>query len=305
MHSAPLALGILDGYGYSPERHYNAIAQAQKPTLDNIMHNYPHTLLDASGQAVGLPQGTIGNSEVGHITLGAGRIIPSPFLLIHTAIANNSFFTNPVLTAHLDELRKSGKTLHIMGLLSDAGVQCHQELINALIQAATTQKIKRIIIHAFLDGRDVAPQSAALYLQALQDFSKSHPVILGSITGRYYAMDRGKNWDRTCAVYQMLTQKSEPHFANWQTALTAYYAKNINDEFIPPTLLEKNAVISDGDGVIFANFRDDRARQLTACFLAPKQTPCNKKPPQLKFFISSIKYDQHFRNPVLLERNTQ
>lgn len=302
MNSSPLALVILDGYGYSPESQYNAIAQAKKPTLDYLMRNYPHTLLDASGQAVGLPKGFMGNSEVGHTTLGAGRIIPSSFLLFHNAIANGSFFTNPMLIDHLDELAQSEKTLHIMGLLSDAGVQCHQELIYALIEAANAHKVKKIFIHAFLDGRDVAPKSAAIYLRALQDFNQNHPhVTIGSITGRYYAMDRNKDWDRTCATFQMLTNKAEPAFINWQIALANYYEKNITDEFIPPTLLEKNSAITEGDGLIFANFREDRARQLAACFIAPQLTPCNKKPPQLQFFISAIKYDQHFENPVLLK----
>lgn len=301
MQSTPLALVILDGYGYSPEFQYNAIAQAKKPTLDYLMNNYPHTLLDASGQAVGLPDGYIGNSEVGHATLGTGRVLPSPFLQLHNQIENGEFFTNPVLIAHLDRLATAGKTVHIMGLLSDAGVQCHQEIIYALIQAATTHNVKRVIIHAFLDGRDVSPQSAALYLEALQNYIKTRSTVaLGSITGRYYAMDRNKNWDRTCAAYQMLTTKTESQFNNWQTALADYYGKNINDEFVPPTLLDKNAIITEGDGIIFANFREDRARQLTECFITPGQAFCNNKPPQLSFFISAIKYDQHFENPVLL-----
>ena len=314
----PTALVILDGFGYSPDTQFNAIALAKKPTLDALLASYPHTLLAASGKAVGLPEGYMGNSEVGHLALGAGRIIPSPFLLLHNAIADGSFFTNPVLTAHLDALAQSGKTLHIMGLLSDAGVQCHQELIYALIEAATTHKVKKIIVHAFLDGRDVAPKSAAHYLQALQDFNNNFSnAQLGSISGRYYAMDRDKDWDRTCAAFQMLTQKTEPPYTNWQTALADYYAKNITDEFIPPTLLDKMAVIENGDGVIFANFREDRARQLMECFIGCfDELSTNGFPvrldgtplgvsrevfPVLSFFISTIRYDQRFKNPVLLE----
>ena len=335
MKSSPLALVILDGFGYSPDYESNAIAQAKKPTIDYLLANYPHTLLEASGSAVGLPAGTIGNSEVGHATLGAGRIIPSAFLQLHSQIASGEFFTNPVLISHLDKLAASGKTLHIMGLLSDAGVQCHQELIFALIEAASTHKVKKVVVHAFLDGRDVAPKSAAVYLQELQDFIRDRPhTSLGSICGRYYAMDRDRNWDRTDSAYKMLTQKSEPAFENWQNALANYYAKNITDEFIPPTLLIKNAIIEDGDGVIFANFREDRARQLTECFIyrpplrdAPKGAPQGERPekrisahgekdsqspsgtieasnlknqPTLAFFISAIRYDIHFKNPVLL-----
>ena len=217
MNKSPTALIILDGFGYSPEKQYNAIAQAKKPMFDFLMQHYPHTLLAASGSAVGLPKGCIGNSEVGHITLGAGRIVPSAFLQLQDAIASGAFFSNPVLVTHLQELTKTKNTLHILGLLSDAGVQNHQEIMYALIKAGIDNKIKKIVIHAFLDGRDMPPKSAVYYLEHSQQYLKQFPTVsLGSITGRYYAMDRDNDWDRTNAAYQMLIGNTKPQFSNWR-----------------------------------------------------------------------------------------
>ena len=294
MNAHPTVLVILDGFGHSAQTQYNAIAQAKKPTIDYLLDHYPHTLLAASGPAVGLPAGYVGNSEVGHITIGAGRIIPSAFLLLHNAIESGEFFTEPTLTHSLGALAQTNQTLHLMGLLSDAGTQNHTELMRAFIRAAFNHQIKRIVIHAFLDGRDILPKSAASYLEKLCEFIKLFKnVELGSITGRYYAMDRDKNWDRTQATYQMLTQKSEPQFAHWQDALSYYYGKDITDEFIPPTVLNPEHQIKENDGVISSNFREDRMRQLASCFIAPNFP--------LAFFLSSTRYAPEFKNPVLLE----
>ena len=303
MKSSPLALIILDGFGYSPKTQYNAIAQAKKPTIDYLMSHYPHTLLEASGKAVGLPPGFIGNSEVGHETLGAGRIIPSSFLRLYNSIEDGSFFTNPTLIAALDELAQTQHPLHILGIVSDAGVQCHTKIIEALIFASIQHNVKKVIIHAFLDGRDVPPKTAATYLQDLEAYYKQFQnVILGSITGRYYATDRDKHWDRTQKAYENLITGSMPEFSSWQEALSYYYRKGITDEYIPPTILQANTQIHADDGVIFANFREDRARQLTACFVAPQLTSLVIKDPfPLLFFISAVRYDPRFKNPVLLE----
>ena len=340
MKSNPLALVILDGFGHRTESKYNAIAQAKKPMLDYLMAHYPHTLLEASGSAVGLPEGYIGNSEVGHQTMGAGRIIPSPFLMLHKAIADGSFFTNPTITASFASLAQTGKTLHIIGLLSDAGVQCHQEIIYALLEAAAQWHIKKVVIHAILDGRDVAPKSAATYLQALQDYITRYPQShIGSIIGRYYAMDRDNHWDRTQKAYDNLVTMSTPEFSTWQEALVHYYSKSITDEFIPPTILQANSSIQDNDGIVFTNFRADRARQLAACFIenslesisdnsmsarrpsrrtfgAPQDDrkdaftpefaeglPSQKARISVGWVISSVRYKQEYNNPVLLETN--
>ena len=299
---APTALIILDGFGHSSEKKYNAIAHAKKPMFDYLLTHFPHTSLNASGPAVGLPEGYIGNSEVGHITIGAGRVIPSAFLQLHESIISGTFLTNPLLINFLKQLAQTGKTLHILGLLSDAGVQGHLEVVCALIKAATQQNVKKIVIHAFLDGRDVAPQSAALFLTALQEYIQPYSqVSIGSITGRYYAMDRDQHWDRTEATYAMLTTQKEPQFTSWHNALEHYYAQSITDEFIPPTVLAPDCSLQNNDGVIFANFREDRARQLTACFIAPSTVPLPLKPVTLAFFISAIRYSQEFTNPVLLD----
>ncbi len=342
MRSSPLALIILDGFGYSPNTQYNAIAHAKKPTLDDLMNHYPHTFLAASGAAVGLPDGYVGNSEVGHETMGAGRIIPSSFLRLYDAIKDGSFLSNPTLTAALDELAQTNHTLHILGILSDAGVQCHEKIIQALIYAGAQHAIKKIVIHAFLDGRDVPPKTAATYLQNLEDYCKPFgQVSLGSITGRYYATDRDNHWERTQKAYENLITSTIPQFSSWQDALSFYYGKDITDEYIPPTTLQADSQIKPNDGVIFANFREDRARQLAACFVAPQLTisplgshgasgfdtaspthdrssttlaDCPEQaegaskeangvrdPFPLLFFISAVRYDPRFTNPVLLE----
>lgn len=261
--NAPTVLVILDGFGYRKESKYNAIAQAHTPTIQNYFKKYPHAILSASGNAVGLLPNYIGNSQVGHLTIGTGRIIEQPATHIHQAIDDGSFFTNKVLINDLKKLHQNGKTLHIMGLLSDAGVHAHEKHLYAFLKAAQKQGIKNIVVHAFLDGRDVAPQSARIYLQKLTDYIAHHQgITLGSITGRFYAMDRDKNWTRTDATVEMLT-KQHHDTKNWQQELEYNYQKNIFDEFIPPIALNSKSTINDGDAIIFFNFRPDRARQLT------------------------------------------
>lgn len=297
MKIKPLALVILDGFGYSSNSHYNAIAQAKKTFLDFASQNYPHTLLDASGNAVGLPKEYAGNSEVGHTTLGAGKRTPSAFLQLLNSIKDKSFFSNTVLINNLKALAQSGKTLHILGILSDAGVHGDMQIILATIQAALEQKVKEIVIHAFLDGQDVPQQSAAFYLEQIQKISKDHPQIsIGSITGRWYAMDRDKHADRTGGTFTMLTQEKSITFTSWQDALVYYYKKNITDTYIPPTLLHNNAIIQDDDGLIFTNFRKERERQLVSCFLNPIQS-C----PKFAFLITAVLYDPDFNNPTLIK----
>jgi 2,3-bisphosphoglycerate-independent phosphoglycerate mutase len=285
----PVALVILDGYGYRKEKQYNAIAQAKKPTLDTLLETYPHTLLEAAGTAVGLLPGYIGNSEVGHLTIGAGRTFKQPVTLIHEAIKKGSFFTNQTLTHTLGELPKN-KKLHIMGLLSDAGVHSHIEHLLAYIKAAHGAGITHIVIHPFLDGRDVVPESAKFYLEKLQNFCDRYGCLIGSIHGRFYAMDRDKNWDRTAQSYQALTQKEPLKFTSWHGTLTYYYAHEISDEFIPPTQLSHDGIIADGDGIIFFNYRPDRARQLASSFLDSSFAAFEHKKLNLSFFITPTDY---------------
>ena len=273
----PTALIILDGWGYSPKHAYNAIYQAHPTTFNMLIKNYPHTFLKASGQAVGLPIGMPGNSEVGHTTIGAGRIIPEPLTIINTAIAHGSFFSNPTLIKLLQTCVHKNGRLHVLGLLSDGSVHSWETHLFALIKAAVEHKIPHIYIHAFLDGRDVPPQSAAQYLIELEHVisgykDSSTTISIASISGRFYAMDRDNNWQRTEAVYAMLIKKniSEHQTETWRSILAKNYNQHIFDEFIPPTLLDPHGTIHAHDTLFFFNIRPDRMRQLVSLFLTPE-----------------------------------
>lgn len=288
----PTALIILDGIGYRTSKKYNAVAQAQTPHLTTWLKQYPHALLKASGSAVGLPHGYIGNSEVGHLTIGSGRVIQQPLALVNDAIDDGSFFTNPTLEHDLNLLHKKGGTLHVMGLLSDAGVHSHVQHLYAFLAAAKRHHIQHIVVHAFLDGRDVAPASAGRYLQQLQTYIAKHPsVTLGSIHGRFYAMDRNKNWTRTRQSFKLFTQPTSPTPTHWRTVLKSFYQQHLSDEFIPPTALHPFAPITANDGIIFFNFRPDRARQLI------------KKLHDIKplFILTPVPLDTHNKTDSLFE----
>jgi len=297
------ALVILDGFGICINKQHNAIAHAYTPNLDAWLASYPHTTLHASGNAVGLPEGYIGNSEVGHLTIGTGRIIQQPLTIINNTIKDRTFFTNPILTKQLETIAHTQKTLHIMGLLSDAGVHSHENHLYSFIKSAVNHGICTIIVHPFLDGRDVLPQSAALYLQRLEEVLKQYPQVkIGSIHGRFYAMDRDSNWERTAASYNTLTDSCENQYATWQTALDHYYKQHITDEFIPPTQLADMQPIQAGDAIIFFNFRPDRARQLTASFAQSdfNYYPLKKLP--LSAFITPVAYGDDYKTIVLFPR---
>lgn len=329
MAKKPVLLVILDGFGYREETRFNAIAQAHTPHLDSWFAHYPHALLEASGKAVGLTEGSIGNSEVGHLTIGAGRIIEQPESFILHAIQDGSFFTNPVLQAQLTKLKKSGKALHIIGLLSDAGVHCREKIIHAFIQAAAQSGIENIFIHPILDGRDTPPHSAVTYLNRLDDFIDTIPQAkIGSLHGRFYAMDRDNNWDRTEKSYDVLAPqffgsngKNEnqlnlknteiPHprssrrierpgvETTWQQALEQNYISGITDEFIVPINLIPRAIINSDDGIIFANYRADRARQLTECFTQPSFDHFKRINIDLTFFLTPVSYGAHIHTQVM------
>lgn len=288
-NKSPIALVILDGFGYRKETDYNAIAHAHTPTLNALFATYPHTLLGASGPAVGLLPGYAGNSEVGHLTIGAGRTIMQPGTLIHNAIQDRTFFSNALLKTTLKTLPKT-KKLHIMGLLSDAEVHSNTEHLYAFIQEAHACGIEHIVIHPFLDGRDTPPQSARTYLEQLQKYIDQHGGIIGSMHGRFYAMDRDRNWDRIEKSYRVLTGDERINFTDWSSALTYYYEQGLTDEFIPPTLFTQKGIISDGDGIIFFNFRPDRARQLTESFTNPQFNAFKDKQVNLTFFITPTDY---------------
>ena len=308
----PVALVILDGFGYSPESRYNSIAHANMPHFNYWWQHYPHALLCAAGKFVGLPDDLHGNSEVGHCTIGAGRIVDQPIKIWRKSIEDGSFAHNIIMIEQFKKLCDAGGALHIMGLLSDAGVHAHEKEIYATIAAAAASGIKKIIIHPFLDGRDAPPQSAYSYMHRLVEYIKhynaaSSQVIIGSVHGRFYAMDRDGNWDRIEKSYRVLTcqKHAEPDEA-WEKVLERNYAQGITDEFIPPTRLCVDGIIHNGDGIFFCNVRPDRARELTRCFVQPhdgvKFTHFILKPLILTFFVTPIEYDVLLPTTVLFSR---
>ncbi|CNK81729.1 phosphoglyceromutase [Yersinia mollaretii] len=266
----PLVLTILDGYGHREEQQDNAILNAKTPVMDRLWQQQPHTLIAASGLDVGLPDGQMGNSEVGHVNLGAGRIVYQDLTRLDKEIKEGDFFTNQTLTAAID---KAGKAVHIMGLLSAGGVHSHEDHILAMIELAAQRGATAIYLHAFLDGRDTPPRSAEPSLKRFTEkFAELGKGRIASIIGRYYAMDRDNRWDRVQLAYDLMTQaKGEFTADNAVAGLQAAYARNENDEFVKPTVIqaagEADAAMNDGDALIFMNFRADRARQITRAFV--------------------------------------
>ncbi len=302
----PTVLIILDGFGYSNKTSFNAIYHAHTPNIDQWLTDYPNAILKASGMTVGLLDEYIGNSEVGHLTIGSGRVIPQMVSIMHKAIDDGSFFHNKVLIDNLKKLKKIDGSLHIMGLLSDAGVHSHEKHLHAFLQSARQAGINNIIVHPFLDGRDVAPQSAFTYLQRLDEALKgAKNSTIGSIHGRFYAMDRDKNWERTEQSYRILTEKQKKiTYKTWQAALDAYYKQGITDEFIPPTQLNSATVIQPNDGIIFFNFRPDRARQLTESFLESSFSAFSTNDISLTCFVTPIMYNEHLQTDALFHQSS-
>jgi 2,3-bisphosphoglycerate-independent phosphoglycerate mutase len=261
-------LVIIDGWGYSPDPFGNAIAAARKPNWDALWQRWPHTILAAAGEPVGLPEGQQGNSEVGHLNIGAGRIVYQDLTRINRAIAEGSFMTNPVLRAAMQSAR-TDHALHLMGLVSPGGVHSSTEHLYALLEMAKSAGVPRVYIHAFTDGRDEPPTSAAGYLAEL--VARTRAIGSGSIasvSGRYYAMDRDKRWERTERAYRTVVEASGPTAPDPVGLIEQSYAAGITDEFIVPTRIvpageDPTPPIADGDSVIFFNFRPDRARQLS------------------------------------------
>jgi 2,3-bisphosphoglycerate-independent phosphoglycerate mutase len=299
----PTALVILDGFGYSPDQKNNAIYQADTPHLDAWYQTYPHTLLKASGRAVGLLDEYIGNSEVGHLTIGSGRIIEQPITTIHNAIKDKSFFDNRTLTTCLERVHKTGSALHIMGLLSDTGIHSHIEHLYALLDAANQHGVRHVFIHAFLDGRDTSPKSAAVYLEPLDAALSSFEYgSIASLHGRFYAMDRDNHWDRIERSYRVLAYGDNCVMRPWQEVIEHQYQQNITDEFIIPTQIDPTSTIENGDGIIFFNVREDRARELTASFIDPHFDHFKTKKISLSCFITPISYNSQLQTDILFDQ---
>lgn len=261
----PVLLMILDGWGIAPADKTNAVAMAKTPNLDSYFANYPHTTLEASGKAVGLPAGQIGNSEVGHLNIGAGRIIYQSLTRIDKAIEDGDLYKNKELSRVMDETKQAGKALHLLGLLSDGGVHSHIEHLLALICMAKVKGLTDVYVHAFLDGRDVGPKTALEYIHELEDGMAQIGVgKIATVSGRYYAMDRDKRWERVERAYKALVLGEGAHAASAAAGVEASYAAGVTDEFVEPfTVDDADGKITAGDGVIFFNFRPDRAREIT------------------------------------------
>ncbi len=268
----PVALIILDGFGLRDETHGNAVAQAKKPNYDRYWNTYPHTTLTACGEAVGLPEGQMGNSEVGHLNIGAGRIVYQDLTRITKSIRDQDFYENETLVGAVRHAKSNGKKLHLYGLLSNGGVHSHIDHLFALLDLAKKEELSEVYIHAFLDGRDVAPDSGVGFVQQLQDKIKEVGVgTLATVQGRYYAMDRDKRWDRVEKSYRAMVYGEGPTATDAVAAVKESYANNVYDEFFVPTVIvgadgKPNALVESEDAVIFFNFRPDRAIQLSQVF---------------------------------------
>lgn len=268
-HRAPLVLLVLDGWGLSQERDYNAIALARTPTFDELVERFRTTSLEASGERVGLPRGQMGNSEVGHMNMGAGRVVYQDLTRIDKAIDTHEFFSNRALGAAMDRCTAQSRALHLIGLVSDGGVHSSQRHLHALIEMASKRGVKRLFVHAFTDGRDTSPTGGVRYLAQLRDFMHASRLgRLASVAGRYYAMDRDNRWERTERAYDVMTATRGPRATDAFALLQLSYANGVTDEFIEPHVLVDEASnpigpIRDDDSVICFNFRADRVRQIT------------------------------------------
>ena len=304
MNVTPVLLLILDGFGYRKETDYNAILAARKPNWDALWRDYPHTLINASEKFVGLPSGQMGNSEVGHLNIGAGRVVYQDLSRVDVAIEDGSFFSNSALNKAIALAKQNGSALHIMGLLSPGGVHSHENHIFAMLEMAARGGLKQIYLHAFLDGRDTPPRSAAQSLQLLQ--AKCDALGAGqiaSIIGRFYAMDRDNRWERVQPAYELLTQgHAEFTAADAFSGLEQAYARGESDEFVKATAISPNnappAAMRDGDVVVFMNFRADRAREITRALTDETFSSFERAQlPKLAGFVTLSRYGDDFNLP--------
>ena len=297
----PVVLAVLDGWGTRADAHGNAIAAADLPNWRRIVETYPNTLLEASGESVGLPKGIMGNSEVGHINIGSGRVVPQGIVVIDAEIAEGAFAKNPVLQRCIAHVKERGGTLHFLGLVSDGCVHSSLLHLEALIDAAVAGGVN-FQIHAFLDGRDTPPRSALGYIDHVQKQldARGRSDSISTVIGRYYAMDRDKRWDRTERAYDALARGKAAFSApTARAAIEAGYGREENDEFIEPTLVGAPRHIEDGDAAIFFNFRPDRARQMTLAFTDPRFSHFQAVRYEHLLFATMTRYEEDFPNPVL------
>lgn len=299
-NNTPLALIIIDGWGYSATREGNAIALAATPYYDELTESYPHTLLEASGSRVGLPDGVMGNSEVGHLNIGSGRVVRMDVSRVDYEIATGGFFKNDVLVAAMEGVKKRNTALHLMGLISDGQVHSSLEHLYALLRMARAHGLERVYVHCFLDGRDTPPSSAIEYVSMLQrNFAEIGVGRIATLVGRYYAMDRDKRWERIQRAYDLLVHGQGTRATDPVSAIKQAYERGVTDEFIEPVVIvdasgQPVASIKDEDAVIFFNFRPDRARQLTRTLAVPgfNEFPVPGRP-KIEFVCFTL-YDRTF-----------
>jgi 2,3-bisphosphoglycerate-independent phosphoglycerate mutase len=297
MKVTPVLLIILDGFGHREECDHNAICQARKPHWNFLWQTYPHTFIDASEKWVGLPKDQMGNSEVGHMNIGAGRVVYQDYTRIENAIETGEFFRNPALVKAVEAARAAGRALHILGLLSPGGVHSHESQVHVLIDMAARAGVKDIRVHAFLDGRDTPPKSAEASLAALdRKLASLGAGRIASICGRYYAMDRDHRWERVQSAYDLLTQGTAEYRARTAVeGLRAAYARGESDEFVKATAIAGASGMNDGDAVVFMNFRADRARQLTRALTAADFDGFARgRCPRLGYFCTLASYGEDF-----------
>ena len=296
MSKKPTVLMILDGFGLNEKTEGNAIAQANTPVIDRLMKEYPFVKGYASGLSVGLPDGQMGNSEVGHLNMGAGRIVYQELTRITKEIEDGDFFKNPELLKAVENVKKNGSDLHFYGLLSDGGVHSHNTHLYGLLELAKREGVKNVYVHCFLDGRDTSPTSGKGFLEALEAKMKEIGVgKIASICGRYYVMDRDNRWDRVEAAYRMLTKGEGATGNSASEAICASYADDKTDEFVLPTVILENgkpvATIKDKDSIVFFNFRPDRAREITRTFCADEFDGFDRGPRKDVTYVCFSEYD--------------
>ena len=299
MKVTPVLLIILDGFGHREECEHNAICQARKPHWNFLWQSYPHTTIDASEKWVGLPKNQMGNSEVGHMNIGSGRVVFQDYTRIENAIETGEFFRNPALAKAVEAARGAGRALHILGLVSPGGVHSHESQIHAMIEMAARAGVKNVLVHAFLDGRDTPPKSAEASLAALEKKCAGLKTgRIASICGRYYAMDRDNRWERVQSAYELITEGKAGHrAATAAEGLNAAYARGETDEFVKATVIGDPARMNDGDAVVFMNFRADRARQLTRALTDPAFNSFSRAhAPKLGCFCTLASYGEDFGN---------
>ncbi len=301
MSKKPTVLMILDGFGLNDKTEGNAVAQAKTPVIDGLMKDYPFVKGYASGLAVGLPDGQMGNSEVGHMNMGAGRIVYQELTRITKEIGDGDFFKNEALLDGMHNAKKNGSALHLFGLLSDGGVHSHNTHLYGLLEMAKREGVEKVYVHCFLDGRDTAPTSAKGFVEELQAKMKEIGVgEIASLEGRYYAMDRDNRWDRVEKAYRAIAEGQGEKAVDALAALDASYAKDVTDEFVVPTVIEKDgkpvATVNDGDSIIFYNFRPDRAREMTRAFCADEFDGFDRGARKNVNFVCFTEYDETIPN---------